>query len=103
MPALREDLPDELRRLVQVTPAGCWALDVRWNSGNGYKKKRWRGRAWMAHRLTYELLVGPVCVAVHLDHRCRHRWCVNPDHLAPELPVRNTRLGNAVLYRPAAT
>ena len=62
---------------------------------------------WMlAHsfdRLTYELLVGPVCAAVHLDHRCRHRWCVNPDHLAPELPVRNTRLGNAVLYRPAAT
>ena len=36
-----------------------------------------------AHRVSYELHVGPVPDGLHLDHLCRVSRCVNPDHLEP--------------------
>ena len=36
-----------------------------------------------AHRLAYEMLVGPIPDGKFLDHKCRNRLCVNPDHLQP--------------------
>jgi hypothetical protein len=36
----------------------------------------------MAHRLAYELARGPIPSGYEVDHRCRVRCCVNPDHLA---------------------
>lgn len=34
-----------------------------------------------AHRWAYELLVGPIPEGLTIDHLCRVRRCVNPDHL----------------------
>lgn len=36
-----------------------------------------------AHRWAYEELVGPIPKGLTLDHLCRVRHCVNPDHLEP--------------------
>lgn len=36
-----------------------------------------------AHRFAYELLVGPIPEGLQIDHLCRVRRCVNPDHLEP--------------------
>lgn len=42
----------------------------------------WTGQKLvMAHRAIWELLVGPLDET--LDHLCRVRHCVNPDHLEP--------------------
>lgn len=35
----------------------------------------------VAHRAAYILLVGKIPDGVELDHRCRQRDCVNPEHL----------------------
>jgi hypothetical protein len=37
----------------------------------------------LAHRFSYGLAYGEVASNVDLDHRCRVRSCVNPDHLRP--------------------
>lgn len=36
-----------------------------------------------AHRYYYELLIGPVPDGLILDHTCKNKGCVNPDHLEP--------------------
>jgi hypothetical protein len=37
----------------------------------------------MSHRVVYEALVGPIPEEAVIDHLCRVRNCVNPDHLEP--------------------
>lgn len=45
----------------------------------------------IAHRYIYELLLGPLETGKELDHLCRNRGCVNPDHLEPVTHVENMR------------
>lgn len=51
------------------------------------------GKPRRAHRVAYELLVGPIPEGLVLDHLCRVRHCVNPDHLEPVTKRENERRG----------
>jgi hypothetical protein len=57
----------------------------------GYGRFHIRGRRAMvpAHRVAYELLVGPVLAGVEIDHTCHVKDCVNPDHLRAVLHKQN--------------
>jgi len=37
----------------------------------------------MAHRVAYELEIGPIPEGLTLDHLCGNKACVRPDHLDP--------------------
>lgn len=45
----------------------------------------------MAHRVAYELVVGPIPEGLEIDHLCRTRSCVRPDHLDPVTHAENCR------------
>lgn len=38
-------------------------------------------RSQLAHRVSYEIFKGPIENGMEIDHLCRNRSCVNPDHL----------------------
>lgn len=50
--------------------------------GGGYGQiNQGPGRTKYAHRAAWEMLHGPVPAGLVLDHICRNRACINPDHL----------------------
>ncbi len=72
------------------TPCWIWQLAL---SEDGYGHA-WEGKAHKAaHRLYYERYVGPIPDGLLLDHLCRVRSCVNPEHLEPVTTLENTRRG----------
>jgi len=62
--------------------------------GYGIVSTGHKGQA-RAHRMAWELLVGPIPPGLKLDHRCRNPPCVNPDHLEPVTDAVNIRRGVA--------
>lgn len=73
-------------------PCGGWRFpnDTR----NGYGQVKYHGKNWLAHRLIYTLIRGPIPDGMQLDHvchssdptcpgndECEHRRCVYPAHL----------------------
>lgn len=73
--------------------SGCWEwIASRDNSGYGSVKRH--GRVLKAHRYIYEMVRGPINTNIHhLDHLCRVRHCVNPEHLEPVTPQTNSWRG----------
>ena len=77
-------------RLVEKTET-CW----NWKSytHNGYGEFDVKKKTRRAHRISYTLLRGEIPAGMTLDHLCRNRACVNPDHLEPVPLKENTARG----------
>lgn len=89
------DAADLARLARNVEPTGfCWYWAGRHNNvGRPYIQLWVRGeghyRCQMASRWVYEVLVGPIPVGLDLDHLCRNKVCVNPDHVEPVTRAEN--------------
>lgn len=58
----------------------CWEWQ-RAKDKDGYGKLRVNGVAVYAHRYYYEQKYGPIPEGLTIDHLCRNRACVNPEHM----------------------
>ena len=76
-------------RWVPEPNTGCWL----WTGAiipNGYGVGPSVGGSHLAHRVGWTLYRGPIPEGMYIDHLCRVRSCVNPDHLRPVTPKQNS-------------
>lgn len=86
-------LPEAVESKIDRCGEGdCWIWTAS-VSTPGYGQVYLSGRNRIAHRLVYELLVGPIPEGLNLDHLCRNRRCVNPAHLEPVTQRENLMRG----------
>lgn len=79
------DLPVDYERFwskVGQGDNGCWAWRASLDAG-GYGQFELHPTVLKAHRVSWELMLGPIPEGLPLDHLCRNRACVNPEHLEP--------------------
>lgn len=58
---------------------------------NGYGMFSIKNDQLYAHRLSYELFKGEIPKGFHIDHLCKRKLCVNPEHLEAVSQRENNR------------
>jgi len=82
------------------TSGACW----EWTacvSPEGYGRFSLGRQPRYAHRVAWAMIVGLPPVGLDLDHLCRNRLCVNPEHL--EVVTRSVNLKRGAVARGRVT
>ncbi len=78
---------------VEILPNGCWRWMASCNT-KGYGAFTVDGKQHPAHRWSVEhFRHTTIPKGLQCDHRCRNRWCVNPNHIELVTPLVNTQRG----------
>lgn len=84
----------KFRRYTVPQIGGCWTwTGARMTCGYGTLLAEQNGKTVLAHRWSYEHFVGPIPAGYDVDHLCRNRACVNPEHLEPVPHAVNVERG----------
>lgn len=93
-------LREQFETQYEVIDNDCWQWLGRTSDGYGHFNVL--GGFMLAHRFSYEFLVGSIPEGLVLDHLCRNRACVNPAHLEPVTYQTNILRGNGLAAQNAA-
>ena len=99
---------------IEITES-CWIWKAHVDKG-GYARIGEKSEVLYAHRVAYELFVGPIPEDRDVDHQCHnadklckggktcpHRRCVCPDHLEPAVRQVNASRGRCGQYQAERT
>lgn len=95
---MKQQLSAEQRFWAKVEKTtDCWSwLGTITRGGYGMFWLSPMRRMVSAHRYAYELVKEPIPVGLAIDHLCRNRRCVNPDHLEVVTSRENVLRGASV-------
>lgn len=87
---------DRLMSNYKIDDNGCWISGYS-SASHGYAQIGWQESGqrflWLAHKVSWVGLNGPVPEGFTLDHTCpiRNRKCINPEHLRVLTNLENSR------------
>lgn len=68
--------------VTETNEQGCHlVISHKLNQDGYFRKNPGNGKLIMYHRKVYEDSHGPIPEGMEVDHKCRNRHCINPDHL----------------------
>ena len=79
----------------------CWEWTARRNRA-GYGTFKYKNRTVLAHRVVFELLGKSIPSGMYVDHMCRNRACLNPQHLrfvTPEINALENSKGQSAINK----
>jgi len=98
---VKRDVTPDLQSMGLTTGCWEWTGNVR---KDGYTKITVDNTTLYAHRFAYQHFIGALDSELVIDHRCRNRKCVNPEHLHQvTTKVNNTLPGTPGARRKAIT
>lgn len=90
---MRKTITERFESKIIKTESGCWEYDGTHNQigyGIFYPERK---SPIVAHRFSYELYIKEIPEGLFLDHLCRNRGCINPEHLEPVTHKENVNRG----------
>lgn len=92
-------MEEKLLARIELQPNGCWEWQRQihprgyakwkvWGAKTGTQKSVW------VHRLSYETFIGDIPEGLTIDHLCKNKSCINPDHLEAVSRKVNSERGN---------
>lgn len=92
----RESIFAKIMERVKIQIDGCWLWtgpdSGKTGRGKGYPRMNLDGATMAVHIVMWVLINGPVPPRKQIDHVCKRRMCVNPDHLEMVTHLKNQRL-----------
>jgi hypothetical protein len=85
----------------KTTSCWIWIGSPGGAKGRDYGHIKISGKSFKAHRFAYELLRGPIPKGMVIDHLCRNRMCVNPEHMEIVTNKENILRGEGIAAKEA--
>lgn len=106
----RAEIHDRIVANIDIVLAGyetpCWLwtkADSGSGRGGGYPRMKLNDRTCAVHKVSFTNAFGYVPGNKQIDHKCRNRRCVNPDHLEMVSHIENQKrrdAANGVVRKP---
>lgn len=104
MSSRRDRIRAKVMQRISVSAEGCWLWTGPTSGengrGRGYPRMSLDGATVAVHIAMYTIEHGPIPPRKQIDHRCRNRLCVNPDHLEMVTHRQNQKRRDAARQKP---